>query len=243
MKLYYDLHIHSSLSPCGDDDMTPNNIVHMAMLKELNMIAVTDHNSARNLPAVKKVAEECGILLIPGIEVTTAEEIHLLTYFETVEETMDFGEYIYDSLPDISNRPEIFGEQRIMDETDAVTGHLDKLLLTASCHSIDALCREVSAPGRGSGSRPCQPGVQLDFDEPGLYSCGSGIFVAGGGGGISIAGSEPGGIPGIVFLGCALYHGYCRKAELFELRCKFCRGFGKDKDNSLNGMRERRSDI
>ena len=147
MKLYYDLHIHSSLSPCGDDDMTPNNIVHMAMLKELNMIAVTDHNSARNLPAVKKVADECGIFLIPGIEVTTAEEIHLLTYFETVEETMDFGEYIYDSLPDISNRPEIFGEQKIMDETDAVTGHLDKLLLTASCHSIDALCREVRHRG------------------------------------------------------------------------------------------------
>ena len=149
---------------------------------------------------MKKVAEECGILLIPGIEVTTAEEIHLLTYFETVEERRWISANIFMTpLPDISNRPEIFGEQKIMDETDAVTGHLDKLLLTASCHSIDALCREV----RRQGGVPVPAHVNRESNSI-LMSLGfipadlefSSLEVAEAG--VSIAGSEPGGIPGIV---------------------------------------------
>ena len=79
-RLLCDLHIHSCLSPCGSDDMTPSNICGMAMLKGLQMIAVTDHNTARNLPAAQACAEACGLLLIPGMEITTREEVHLLGY-------------------------------------------------------------------------------------------------------------------------------------------------------------------
>ena len=73
MKLSYDLHLHSCLSPCGDRDMTPNNIVNMASLLGLDVIAVSDHNTARNLPAVFAVAERVGLLVIPAMELCSAE--------------------------------------------------------------------------------------------------------------------------------------------------------------------------
>ena len=85
MKLNVDLHMHSCLSPCADDDMTPNNLVNMAWLNGLDAIAVSDHNTARNLPAVREVARERGIALLPALEVTTREEVHVLCYFPTVE--------------------------------------------------------------------------------------------------------------------------------------------------------------
>ena len=74
MKLKVDLHMHSCLSPCADDDMTPNNLVNMAWLNGLDAIAVSDHNTARNLPAVKAAADARGLLLLPALEVTTREE-------------------------------------------------------------------------------------------------------------------------------------------------------------------------
>jgi len=94
MKLYYDLHIHSALSPCSDDDMTPNNIVNMAYVKKLDLISVTDHNSMKNYPAIKKIAEKRNIKLIPGIEVTSKEEVHMLCYFRNYIEGKKFSEKI-----------------------------------------------------------------------------------------------------------------------------------------------------
>ena len=82
--MFVDLHIHSCLSPCADDDMTPANICGMAKLKELDAIAVTDHNTARNLPFVKEAADYFGLILLPGMEITTREEVHLLVYFPDV---------------------------------------------------------------------------------------------------------------------------------------------------------------
>ena len=73
MKYYYDLHIHSCLSPCGDMDMTPNNLVNMAKLLGLDVIALTDHNTSRNCGAAMVVGREIGLLVIPGMELTTSE--------------------------------------------------------------------------------------------------------------------------------------------------------------------------
>ena len=87
-----DLHIHSCLSPCAEEDMTPANICGMAHIKGLDAIAVTDHNSARSLPYVKEAADYYGLILLPGIEVTTREEVHLLGYFPTVEAAVEAGE-------------------------------------------------------------------------------------------------------------------------------------------------------
>lgn len=147
MEAAADLHIHSALSPCGDQDMTPNNIVNMAALKGLDIISITDHNSALNLPASAEVASASGILLVPGIEVQTAEEVHILCYFRSIEDALNLGDIIYRLLPDISNREDIFGPQLVMDRFDGVHDKVTKLLLSSADISVEDLVRTVSDIG------------------------------------------------------------------------------------------------
>lgn len=132
MKLSYDLHLHSCLSPCGDNDMTPNNMVNMAVLKGLDIIALTDHNTCKNCPAFMEVARNCGILAIPGMELCTAEEIHVVCLFPTLEAAMDFDAQVYSRLPDIPNDPQIFGDQWILSAKDESVGIEKKLLVNAT---------------------------------------------------------------------------------------------------------------
>lgn len=146
MKLWCDLHIHSCLSPCGDELMTPNNLVNMAAIKGLEMIAVSDHNSARNLPAVQKVAWEVGVCLIPAIEFTTREEVHLLGYFPGVEAALEVSDAVYPHLL-LPNRPEIFGPQQVMNEQDEQIDEVDKLLIQALDLSIDELVDWIHRAG------------------------------------------------------------------------------------------------
>jgi len=131
MKLFCDLHIHSCLSPCGDALMTPNNIVGMAFIKQLDAIAVCDHNTARNLPAIKEVADMMGVVLLPGLELTTREEAHMLAYFETVKQALAFSDAVYAHLPPIKNNPKFFGEQQLMNAQDEVIGTEERLLISA----------------------------------------------------------------------------------------------------------------
>jgi len=137
--LYYDFHIHSALSPCGDNDMTPNNIVNMAAISGLSVIAISDHNSIKNVKAAMEVGAGCGVTVIPGMEVETAEEVHILTLYPSVEAAEYAAEEIYKALPDIKNRPEIFGEQRIMDKEDNIIGYEEKLLISPTSLSIEKL--------------------------------------------------------------------------------------------------------
>ena len=85
MTIYYDFHIHSGLSPCGDNEMTPNNIVNIAKLYDLDVIALTDHNSTLNCKAVMEAGKEIGLLVIPGMELCTSEEVHLVCLFPDLE--------------------------------------------------------------------------------------------------------------------------------------------------------------
>ena len=147
MRLFCDLHIHSCLSPCGDELMTPNNIAGMAMLKGLDAIAVADHNSARNLPALAKTCAAMGVLLLPAMEITTAEEAHLLSYFPTVEAAVDFSEEIHAFLPPIPNRPDLFGAQQVLNEDDEQVGTEELLLLSALSLSLDELVERINARG------------------------------------------------------------------------------------------------
>lgn len=135
----YDLHIHTCLSPCGDALMTPPNIANMAFVKGLDIIAVTDHNSARNVRAVMKAAKGLPLTVIAGIEVTTAEEIHVVCLFPDSDNAEKAGAEIEKRLPPIKNRPEYFGEQLIMDENENVTGTFPLLLPNAADISIDEL--------------------------------------------------------------------------------------------------------
>lgn len=143
----YDLHIHSCLSPCGEEEMTPNNIVGMAQVLELSILAVSDHNTALQLPAIEKLAREAGILFVPGIEISTAEEAHILSLFPDVPSALAMGEEVYAALPPVKNRPEIFGNQFILDENDEKIGELDKLLINATTLSIGEVFQRVRAHG------------------------------------------------------------------------------------------------
>ncbi len=147
MTVYYDLHIHSCLSPCASDDMTPANIAGMASIKGLSLIALTDHNAGRNLIPMAAAASDFGLVFVPGIEVTTIEEVHVLAYFSNTSDAVSFGDVLYDSLPDIINRPDIFGSQLIMDAGDSPSGELEKLLLQATPFSIDEIVRMVRSAG------------------------------------------------------------------------------------------------
>ena len=134
---HYDLHIHSCLSPCGDNDMTPNNLVQMALLSGCDVIALTDHNTCRNAPAAMEAGARNGLLVIPGMELCTAEEAHVVCLFETLEGALEFDHYIYENMPHVKNRPEIFGEQRLLDGEDAPVGEEENLLLVSSFVGVD----------------------------------------------------------------------------------------------------------
>ncbi|MGN1316571.1 MAG: PHP domain-containing protein [Acutalibacteraceae bacterium] len=143
MNLYYDFHIHSCLSPCGDSDMTPQNIVNMAKIWGYDVIALTDHNTSKNCPATAKIAEENGITFIPGMELCTAEEVHVVCLFYTLEDALDFSEYVKSTLPPIKNKSSVFGEQSICDENDNIIGQEDTLLVTASSISTQKVVETV----------------------------------------------------------------------------------------------------
>ena len=132
MKYWVDLHIHSCLSPCAEEDMTPNNIVNMALLKGLDVIAITDHNSAKNLKAVIEAGSKQGLTVIPGMELCTAEEFHLICLFPGLEEALSFERFVYDNLYPIENREDIFGTQIIMDHEDNEIGKETRMLSGAS---------------------------------------------------------------------------------------------------------------
>lgn len=134
---YYDLHIHSCLSPCSDDDMTPNNIAGMAVLKGLQIVALTDHNSCKNCPAFFEACKRQGIIAVAGMELTTAEDIHIVCLFKNLEDAMQFDAVISDHIMDIKNNPEIFGNQLVLDGNDEVVDTESKLLISATDLWID----------------------------------------------------------------------------------------------------------
>ena len=163
-KYYYDLHIHSCLSPCGDNDMTPNNIAGMAALNGLNIVALTDHNTTKNCPAFFKACKKYGLIPVPGIEMTTAEDVHIVALFPSLEDAMNFNsEYEKHRVP-VKNRVEIFGEQLILDEEDKVIGSDGYLLLNATDLSIE----EAAALARSYGAAVFP--AHIDRDENGIIA-------------------------------------------------------------------------
>lgn len=136
MRVYYDLHMHSCLSPCGSDDMTPNNLVNMASLAGLQVIAVADHNTTKNVPAAMKVGENVGVLVVPAMELTTKEDIHVLCLLPNVERAEQLRQYVYERLPQRKNRPKAFGHQYMMDENDEILEEEPQLLAFGSSIGI-----------------------------------------------------------------------------------------------------------
>ena len=121
-RYFYDLHIHSALSPCGDEQMTPNSIAGMAALAGIQIMALTDHNSVKNCPAFFKACKRYGVVPVPGMELTTAEEIHVVCLFPTLEAALDFDNALQSRRMKIENNEKIFGAQLILDDEDNVIG-------------------------------------------------------------------------------------------------------------------------
>ncbi len=147
MRLYYDFHIHTCLSPCGDSDMTPNNVVNMALIKGLDVIAVTDHNCCKNAQALMEVGAQLGLLVIPGMEIESCEEVHIVALFETLDACRQMEGIVQASLPPIQNKPEIFGEQWILNAEDDCIGEEARMLVTACGHSVHDIVAHIHALG------------------------------------------------------------------------------------------------
>lgn len=131
MKIYYDFHIHTALSPCGNEDMNPSNIINMSLLKGLDAIAITDHNSILNCLPCIEAAENKDIIVIPGVEIQSKEEVHLLCLFKSLESAEVFyKEIIENDLKEI-NKVDFFGNQYIFDKNSKIVGEEEKLLITS----------------------------------------------------------------------------------------------------------------
>ncbi len=134
---YYDLHIHSCLSPCGDNDNTPHSLAGMGVLAGLHIMALTDHNTCRNCPAFFEAAQELGLIPVAGMELTTAEDIHMVCLFPSLETAMAFDEAVSQRRIPFPNRPDIFGDQLVMDAADNVVDTEPNLLSNATTLSVD----------------------------------------------------------------------------------------------------------
>lgn len=144
-KYYYDLHIHSCLSPCGDDDSTPYNVAGMGAVAGLQIMALTDHNTCKNCPAFFKACKQYGIIAVAGMELTTAEDIHIICLFEELEDALAFSDEVEKHRTMIPNRVDIFGQQMILGEEDALIGVEEHYLPMATNLSLEQVPPLVKA--------------------------------------------------------------------------------------------------
>lgn len=131
-----DLHIHSTLSPCGSLEMSPINIIAKAKEVGLHVISITDHNMVENCLYANEIGKKLGITVLFGMELQTLEEIHLLAFFDTYNLALAFQEKIYSLLPDIQNDADYFGDQVVVNEENEIIRFENRLLLNSAQISI-----------------------------------------------------------------------------------------------------------
>lgn len=138
MKKYRaDLHVHTVLSPCAEIEMLPPLIVSEAKIRGIDLIAITDHNASANISAVQKAALGSGITVLPGMELQTKEEVHVICLFDSIEQIVQFQNIVDQKLPPIKNRPEFFGEQLVVDDKGDFVRKEERLLITSTDLSIN----------------------------------------------------------------------------------------------------------
>ncbi len=128
----FDLHIHSCLSPCASLEMSPAEIARRAAAAGLDGFALTDHQSARNCPAIAECARRAEIACLFGLEVQTAEEVHTLALFDTVDQALALTDWVYTALPKRVNDPETFGDQPVVTADDDIV-ELEWRILAMGC--------------------------------------------------------------------------------------------------------------
>lgn len=164
MELFYDLHVHSCASPCAENAMTPATIAGMAKLNGLDICALTDHNTTANCPAFVTACEFYGVIPICGMELTASEDVHMICLFDSLEAATSFGEFVSERMIPYPNRPEIFGDQLIMNEDDEIIATEERLLINATSVSIDEAYSKVISLGGA-----CHP-AHIDRDANGIVA-------------------------------------------------------------------------
>ena len=139
-----DLHIHTCLSPCTDFEMAPAKIIEKGKTCKLDIIAICDHNSSENVEAVMKAAYGQGIHVIPGMEVTSREEVHIVALFENKDDAMKFQEIVYENLPG-ENKEDLYGMQVVVNEKGEVLSFNKKLLIGATTLSVEDVVKHIHA--------------------------------------------------------------------------------------------------
>jgi predicted metal-dependent phosphoesterase TrpH len=142
-----DLHIHTVLSPCGDLEMSPTNILARAKELGLDMIAISDHNTTRQVKVTQRMGRDMGIFVVGGVEVTSQEEAHCLAYFENDDRLDEFQAFLDAHLPQIPNDEERFGYQLIVNEDEEIVGEEPYHLLNGIDVDIDGIYEEVHRIG------------------------------------------------------------------------------------------------
>jgi PHP family Zn ribbon phosphoesterase len=146
-----DLHVHTVLSPCAGVEMIPPLVVEEAIRAGIQLIAITDHNATANIAAVQQAAHSAAregsgdLIVLPGMELQTREEVHVLCLFDTLEQAQTFQQQVDACMPDISNNPDFFGEQFVVDATGDFLRREERLLLTSADVSISEAWRWVEA--------------------------------------------------------------------------------------------------
>lgn len=128
----FDLHIHSCLSPCANLEMSPSEIVTRAVAAGIDGIALTDHQSARNTPAIAECARRAGLKCLFGMEVQTAEEVHTVALFDTTEQALALTDWVYAAMPKRVNDPETFGDQPVVTWDDDIV-EMEWRILAMGC--------------------------------------------------------------------------------------------------------------
>jgi PHP family Zn ribbon phosphoesterase len=141
-----DLHIHSCLSPCGDLEMSPRAIVERSLERELDIIALCDHNSAENVGAAMRAGAKRGLHVLPGLEISSQEEVHTLAIFDEEGQALSMQAMVYAHMKG-TNRPELFGDQVVVNEFDEVDGFNDRLLIGVVQMRLRDVVKEVHRLG------------------------------------------------------------------------------------------------
>lgn len=139
MNICGDFHIHSCLSPCGSLDMSPAAIIEQAQTKGMNALALTDHNTTRNVRVFHTLCQNAGIYSLCGVEVNTIEETHILALFDHPDPAEDLGRILYQALPDIPNKPEVYGDQPVVNEDNEILELIPKALAAPCIISLSRL--------------------------------------------------------------------------------------------------------
>lgn len=142
-----DLHLHSVLSACADRSMLPSPILARARELNLQMLAITDHNSVENVTAFQAAAQGTGIHVIPGMEVQTREEVHMICLFDALDQAASWQEVVYSHLPNRKNDERFFGSQWLVDAQGRIVGEHEQLFLVSTDLSVEDVANEVSALG------------------------------------------------------------------------------------------------